>query len=255
MTPSRSDDDRPAPPAADSRRQALRLAADWSVRAMNGKFAVFGDGRPLRTPAGQPVVVASRPLAEAIAAELQGQVGKAALDVSRLPNLRLTATAIDQVAPGREAHIDAIAAYGETELLCYRAAHPADLVEGQHEAWQPLLDWAAERFAAPLVNTAGVMPQRQPADSLAALRRAVAGYDDLHLAALAVAVQTSGSLVVGLAMAEGRLDADQAFALAEFDESYQIEHWGEEAEAAQRRATRCADLRQIADFFRLINTV
>ena len=254
MTPSRSDDP-PAPPAAQARRLVPRLAAAWSVRPIDGGYGVYGDDRPLRTPAGQPVVVASRPLAEAIADELRAQVGLKALDVSRLPHMRLTATAIDQVAPARDAHMDAIAAYGETELLCYRAEHPADLVEGQHEAWQPLLDWAAERFAAPLANTAGVMPQRQPAESLAALRRAVAGYDNLHLAALAVAVQTSGSLVVGLAMAEGRLDADQAFTVSEFDESYQIARWGEEAEAAIRRATRRADLGRIADFLRLINTM
>ena len=239
--------------AAERADQAgLRRAAHWDVRPVDGGYEVFGDERPLRTPAGQPVAVASRPLAEAIAAELQAQVGRKTLDIAALPHLRLTATAIDQVATTREAYIDALAAYGETELLCYRAEHPADLVERQHTAWQPLLDWAATRFQARLTNTAGVMPHRQPLEALAALRKAIAGYDDLRLAALAVAVPTTGSLVVGLAMIEGQLDAEQAFALAEFDESYQIEHWGEDAEAAQRRTTRRSDLAQVTGFLQLL---
>lgn len=235
-----------------AKKPGLRRAAHWDVRSVEGGYGVFGDDRPLRTPAGQPVVVASRRLAEAIAHELQAQTGLKTLNIAALPHLRLTATAIDQVAATREAYIDALAAYGETELLCHRAEHPADLVEGQHGAWQPLLHWAAERFQAPLTNTAGVMPQSQPPASLAALRQAIAAYDDLRLAALAVAVPTTGSLVVGLAMVEGRLDAEQAFAVAEFDESYQIERWGEDAEAAQRRATRRHDLAQVMRFLDLI---
>jgi chaperone required for assembly of F1-ATPase len=169
-----------------------------------------------------------------------------------MPNLRLAATAIDQVASAREATIDAVTAFGDTELLCYRAEHPGDLVERQHAAWQPLLDWAARRFDAALCNTAGVMPRPQAPAALEALRAAVANYDDYMLAGLAFAVQTSGSLVIGLALAEERLDAAQAFDMAELDESYQIEQWGEDAEAAQRRATRRRDLQQAAAYMALV---
>lgn len=253
MTPphpdSEPDDNKPT----ERSRPALRRASHWEVRPQGARYGVFGDGRPLRTPAGLNVVVASRPLAEAIAGELRTQAAARSLDIAGLPNLRLAATAIDRVAAAREAHIDAVAAYGETELLCYRAEHPADLVERQHAAWQPLLDWAAARFGAVLGNTAGVMPQRQPPKSVMALRDAISTYDDLLLAALAFAVQTSGSLVVGLAMVEGRLDADQAFAMAELDETYQIEQWSEDAEATRRRETRRRDLMQVASFIALVH--
>lgn len=251
MTPSGSESKTGATDRAD--QAGLRRAAHWDVRAADGGYGVFGDDRPLRTPAGKPVVVAGERLALAIAAELQAQAARKTLDIAALPHLRLTATAIDQIAVSREAYIDALAAYGETELLCYRAEHPADLVERQHAAWQPLLDWAALRFGASLGNTAGVMPHSQPVAALAALRQAIAGYDDLRLAGLAVAVPTTGSLVLGLAMIERRLDAEQAFALAEFDESYQIEQWGEDAEAAQRRTTRRRDLAQVTGFLDLLD--
>jgi chaperone required for assembly of F1-ATPase len=250
MTAPASDDN--GAEEGESPKPALRRATTWGVRPTGGGYGVYGDEKLLRTPAGHDLVVPSRALAEAIAAEFRAQADVKTPDVTAMPNLRLAATAIDRVAAARQATIDTVAAHGETELLCYRAEHPADLVERQHAAWQPLLDWVALRFAASLVNTAGVMPRPQPPEALAALRAAVAGYDDLMLAALAFAVQTTGSLVVGLAMVEGRLDAAEAFAVAELDESYQIEQWGEDAEASKRRAIRRRDLAEAAAFIALM---
>ena len=254
MTSSESGKD-----SAGGRVAPLRRITTWLVRPEHAEsaaagFAIEGDDRPLLTPDGRPVVVPSRTLAEAIVAELRAQAEAKVPNIAAMPNLRLAATAIDCVAAARDATIDAVAAYGATELLCYRAEHPADLIERQHAAWQPLLDWAAARFDAPLVNAAGIMPRGQPDASLAALRAAVAAEDDLRLAALAFAVQTSGSLVVGLAMLHGRLNAAEAFALAELEETYQIEKWGEDSEATARRAQRRRDLLAAATFMALIKS-
>lgn len=251
MTAPNSDDPSAGKPAT-TRKPPSRRIASWDVRPAGDGFGIHGDGRLLRTPAGHGLVVPTRALADAIAGEFRAQAGAKVPSFIAMPNLRLAATAIDQVARGRDATIDAVTAFGETELLCYRAEHPADLVERQHGAWQPLLDWAAARFDAQLANTAGVMPRPQSAAALQALRGAVAQYDDHMLAGLAFAVQTSGSLVVGLALAEQRLDAGQAFDIAELDESYQIEQWGEDTEAAARRATRRQDLRQAAAYMALV---
>jgi chaperone required for assembly of F1-ATPase len=229
-----------------------RRITRWDVRPAGDGFGICGDDRLLRTPAGHDLVVPTRALADVIAVEFRAQATAKVPNFTAMPHLRLAATAIDQIGSMREVTVDAVAAFGETELLCYRAEHPGDLVERQHGAWQPLLDWAAVRFAAALCNTAGVMPRPQSPTALQALRTAVASYDDHMLAGLAFAVQTSGSLVIGLAMAEERLDAAMAFELAELDESYQIEQWGEDAEAAQRRATRRKDLEQAAAFMALV---
>ncbi len=251
MTAPNSDDPSVGKPAR-AREPTSRCIASWDVRPAEDGFGLYGDGRLLRTPAGRGLVVPTRALADAIAEEFRAQASAKVPNFTAMPNLRLAATAIDRVASARAATVDAVTAFGETELLCYRAEHPGDLVERQHGAWQPLLDWAALRFDAALCNTAGVMPRPQSAAALQALRAAVATYDDHMLAGLAFAVQTSGSLVVGLAMVEGRLDAAQAFEIAELDESYQIEQWGEDAEAAQRRATRRTDLRQAAAYLALV---
>lgn len=238
--------------AALAAKAAARAAQPAAVREGEGGFWLDLGGKPLRTPAGAELRLPTRALAAAIAAELGDAPAQAVRNVAAIPNLRFAATAQDRVAVAREETVAALAAYGETDLLCYRAAEPEELRQRQQGGWQPLLDWAANRFDAPLVCIFGISHQPQPAASLAALRGAVAAQDDMRLAGLAMAVQITGSLVLGLALLDGRIDAEEAFALAELDESFQIEKWGEDAEAATRRAARRRDLAETAAFLRLL---
>ncbi|MBV8702468.1 MAG: chaperone, ATP12, partial [Acetobacteraceae bacterium] len=157
----------------------------------------------------------------------------------------------ERIAPDPWPTIDAIARYAESDLLCYRAEQPAKLVARQAEGWQPWLDWAAARYGARLRVTTGVAPIKQHRDSVAALRDAVAAHDPYALAALGVAVPALGSLVLGLALAEARLDPVRAYALSALDELFQAELWGEDAEAAARRRAVAADI-ELAARFRLL---
>lgn len=202
-------------------------------------FAVRLDGRGLRTPAEAPLVVPNAALAEAIAAEWRAI--EAEIDPEKLPFTKAANTAIDRVRREREAVIDAIAAYGDADLLCYRAEEPAGLRARQAAAWQPWLDWAANELGAPLAPVEGVMHQRQPAASLAALRAEVACHDALGLTALYDLVTLSGSLVLGLAVARGALSGGDAWALSRIDEIWQSEQWGTDYEAEQ-----AADIREAA---------
>ncbi|HET8727246.1 MAG TPA: ATP12 family protein [Alphaproteobacteria bacterium] len=204
------------------------------------------DAKPLRTPARAPLVLPTRPLAEAIAAEWAAQEGQ--LRPGEMHRTQLAVTAIDRVAPNREAVIDEVTAYGGTDLLCYRAEAPLALAERQHAVWQPHLDWCAVAFDAPLAVTRGIIHRAQSEAALASLRRAVAAQDDLRLTALHTATVALGSLVLGLALIGRRIDAEEAFAASVLDEDFQIERWGEDAEAARRRAAIRAELAAIADF-------
>jgi chaperone required for assembly of F1-ATPase len=230
--------------------EAGRRTFKADVAAADGGFAVRIDGKPLKTPAGRPVVVPSRPLADAIAAEWHGQGAKP--DLNRVPLTRIAATALDRIPPRRDDVVAELTGYAETELVCHRASEPAALVARQIAAWQPLLDWLAQRFDAPLAATVGVLPRAQSASSLAALRQGMAALDDFRLAGLSVAVAAAGSLVIGLALVEKRLDAEQAFDAAELDATYQIEQWGEDEIARQRRAEVRDDLEAAARFLRLL---
>jgi chaperone required for assembly of F1-ATPase len=211
-----------------------RFYTSVDVRPAAGGYGVRLDGKPLRTPAKAPLVVPTRALAEAIAVEWRAQSDHVKLDA--LPLTRIASTALDLIPGRRPAIIAEVARYAGTDLVCYRADDPPELIERQQAAWQPLLDWASLRYDAPLLVRAGVAPVAQPPRSLAAYAAAVAAYALFELAALHLATATLGSLVLALALIEGRLDAESAFAAAELDQSFEIERWGEDAEAMRRRA-------------------
>jgi chaperone required for assembly of F1-ATPase len=221
-----------------------RFYGSVAVAPEDGGMAVLLDGKPVRTPAKRPLLLPTQTLAEAVAEEwrVQGEVVKP----QSMPLTQLCCTALDLAEPRAEALAAEIAAYGATDLLCYRAEAPAALVERQARLWQPLLDWAAAALAAPLAVTGGLVAVEQPPASLAALARAVAGHQGLALTALSQLVGVTGSLVLGLAVSAGRLTAAEAFELAELDGTWQMELWGADQEALDRRARQRADLEAAA---------
>jgi chaperone required for assembly of F1-ATPase len=206
--------------------------------------AIMLDGRPMHLPGGATLRVAHAKLAHAIADEWQRAGGGKGGEMSfaDTPFTRLAGTAQERIAADRWPTVDAIARYGENDLLCYRAEAPETLVRRQDAAWQPWLDWAERRYGAGLRVTTGVAAIRQHRGSVAALRSAVGALDLWALAALGVAVPALGSLVLGLALAEQALDPAAAHALGALDELFQVEQWGEDAAAATRRQAIADDI-------------
>ncbi|MGO8916931.1 MAG: ATP12 family chaperone protein [Stellaceae bacterium] len=227
-----------------------RFYGTVTVAPEAGGFGVSLDGKPLRTPAKAPLTVPSRTLAEAIAAEWRDQGPEVKL--GELALTRLASTAIDLVAARRTEVAAEVARYAGTDLVCYRASHPPELARRQHEAWQPLIDWATLRYDAPLETTVGIVPIAQSSVTLRAFAAAAESYAPLELAALHLATAACGSLVVALALIEGRLDVEGAFAAAQLDESFEIEQWGEDGEQAQRRAALRDDMALAESFIRLL---
>ena len=220
------------------------------VPAVGGGYAVAIDGRPARTPEGRELALPSESLARAVADEWRAQ-GKT-VEPASMPLTRLAATAMDRVGAGRREVIEQALKYAETDLLCYRAEAPPELARSQHQRWQPLLDWAADTQGARLRVTAGVSPVAQPKAALAALGTAVEALDDMKLTVLSTVTAASGSLIVALALLEGRIGADQAFETSQVDESFQMARWGGDAEAEERRRRLKADIRAAADFLGLL---
>ncbi|HEY0832975.1 MAG TPA: ATP12 family protein [Azospirillum sp.] len=216
-------------------------AGGWEVRL---------DGRVIRSPAKAPLVFASQALAQGVAAEWEAQGDE--VHPNAMPLMQLASTAVDVVGKQRDGIVTAVAKYAETDLLCYRAERPQALIDRQAQAWQPLLDWATLRYDAPLHVCAGLMPKPQPADATRALRHAVEALDDWTLSALQLATGACGSLVVALALIEGRVDAAEAFAVSQVDETFQIEQWGEDPEATKRRAALRADIASARRFVDLL---
>lgn len=217
-----------------------RFWQNASVEPCAGGFTVRLDARPVRTPAKAALVVPSLTMASAIAAEWQAQQGT--IKPETMPVTRSANAALDKIAPQFAEVAELIAAYGASDLLCYRATGPAGLVARQAAAWDPMLAWAAEALAAPLAVTAGVTPITQPAASLARLTAKVHACTPVELAALHDLVMISGSLVLGLAVTHGHADARTIWQLSRIDEDWQIEQWGQDHEAGESAALRRAAL-------------
>ncbi|MBL8644987.1 MAG: ATPase [Rhodospirillaceae bacterium] len=208
------------------------------------------DGKRLKTPLQKPLAAPSQTLAEAIAAEWDAQ--KEHVEPERMPVMRLLSTAVDRVTPERTGMIDELIRYADTDLLCYRAAHPAVLKQRQETLWQPVLDWAAARHGAHFLVVDGILPAEQSPETVAALKRAITALSDLHLTAFQASAAITSSLALSLAFVEGRLTAPEVFAAAHLDETYQIEMWGEDDLAAERRQRISDDLAGIGRFLELI---
>jgi chaperone required for assembly of F1-ATPase len=216
----------------------------------DGAHGITLDGRSVKTPGKRDLTVPSGTLAAAIAQEWNAQEGE--VRPATMPLTRLATTTVDRVATQRGAVVQQTANYAGTDLLCYRAVHPPTLAARQQAAWQPLIDWAVLRYDAPLSVTTGVIPKSQATTSLRALAAAVAELDDFTLTALHSATAACGSLVLGLALIEGRLDAEEAFAASQLDESFQIESWGEDSEQTERRRALAADIEAASRFISLL---
>ena len=222
-----------------------------AVAADDG-FQIVLDGRTARTPRKAALRLPTRALADAVADEWQAQSDS--VDPLTMPLTRLANSCIDTVTPQREAVVQTISAYGGSDLVCYRADAPPDLVAAQRAQWQPLVDWVERRHGAVLAVTSGITHVEQPAAALASLTAVVGEFDDYGLAALHDLTTITGSLVIGLAVADGEIGVDRAWTAAQVDEDYQAAKWGEDAEAAARRNRLKAELDQAKLFLDLLRS-
>ena len=229
--------------------KAKRFWTSAQAEACEGGFTVRLDGRAVKTPAKAALVVPTMAMAEAIAAEWDAQTGE--VKPATMPVTRAANSAIDKITAQRDEVVEIIAAYGATDLLCYRALAPVALIARQAAGWDPVLDWAAGALGARLVVTAGVVHVEQPPEALARLTARVAGMTEFQLAGLHDLVAISGSLVLALAVTEGRLGVDAAWVLSRIDETWQIEQWGADEEAAELEAARRVAFGEASRFYAL----
>lgn len=211
--------------------KAKRFWKAATAEACDGGFTVRLDGRAVKTPAKAAFVMPTLAMAQAAAVEWDAQQGVVKPDT--MPVTRAVNSAIDKLVPQFDAVVGLLAAYGASDLLCYRATGPEGLVARQTAGWDPLLDWAAQALNAPLRVTQGIVHIEQPPETVAQLHALTAGFTPFELAGFHDLVAISGSLVLAFAVTHGRLSANDAFGLSRIDEVWQAELWGidDEAEA------------------------
>jgi chaperone required for assembly of F1-ATPase len=197
-------------------------------------FGVRLDGRAPKTPQGRPLVLPTQAAAELLASEWAGQ--REEIVMGDMPATRLAFTAIDAVAEARDATAAEVARYAGSDLLCYFAQSPANLVQRQLVQWGPVLDWARDELGLTFERTVGVVHKPQPPATVDAVKALAERLDDFALAGLAHAAGLYGSAILAFALERDKLDGEAAFDLSRLDEAYQEEGWGVDAEAAERTA-------------------
>jgi chaperone required for assembly of F1-ATPase len=229
--------------------KAKRFWKTARAEPCDGGFTVRLDGRAVKTPAKAPFMLPTLAMAQAAAAEWDAQTGVVRPDT--MPVTRAANSAIDKLSPQFDEVVGLLAAYGASDLLCYRATGPEGLVARQAAAWDPLVDWAAQDLGAPLRVTSGIVHIDQPPESLARLHALTAAFDTFRLAAFHDLVAITGSLVLAFAVTKGRISAQDAFALSRIDEAWQAEIWGVDEEAAVLEASKRQALTEAARFYGL----
>ncbi len=212
--------------------------------------SVLLDDRPVRTPARARLVLPNASLAEAVADEWRA-VGED-IDPRAMPLTGLANAAIDRVGNDLISLASTIAGYGESDLLCYRAEAPPELVQREAEVWNPLLDWAERRYDVAFTLVSGIGHRAQPRQTVARLGQAVAARNAFELVALSHIVTIGGSLVIALMLAENAIGPDDAFDAAHLDELWQAELWGEDGVATEARRLRRRDFCSAARLLSLL---
>lgn len=210
------------------------------------------DGRLVKTPLKAPLQLPTRALAEAVAAEWAGQ--EAEIKPATMILMKLANTAIDRVRGDRARIEQEVLDFANSDLVCYRADRPPDLVQRHVKSWDPILDWARMALDAPFAVAQGVMHQPQPETALAAHALALKELSDFELAAYHSVMTLTGSALIAMMLARRAILPEAAWLAAHVDEDYQIEHWGQDAEAQARRAARYAEFMACCRFLELART-
>jgi chaperone required for assembly of F1-ATPase len=227
-----------------------RFYKDVTVGGEDGAWAILLDGRPVKTPAKHALTVPTKPLAEAIAGEWRAQGER--INPHLMPLSKLAITAIDGVAKHTADVAADIVKFAGSDMICYRAEAPEALTVLQGSAWDPILAWARSELGARFNLAVGVMPVHQSPAALEKVAEAVARFTAMALTALHVMTTLTGSALLALAHASGRISAEEAWLKAHVDEDWQISQWGVDVEAAQRRAARQAEMMAASRFLDLL---
>jgi len=221
----------------------------WQEVTLDAERGVRLDGKPVRTPGRLPLVLPTDAMAAAVAEEWRAVTGE--IDPRAMPLTGLANAAIERIPADPAVFAANLAAYAESDLLCYRADAPPELIARQAAAWDPPLVWATQRYDVHFTIASGVMHRPQPDATIERLAVAVSTRGAFELAGLSPVVTITGSLVLGLALIEGAMDAEAIWLAANLDEDWQAEQWGEDALAAQTRAAHLAEFDAAVRFLSL----
>ena len=229
-----------------------RFYDEVSIHELETGFAIKLDERSVKTPGKSDLVLPSRKAAELVASEWQSVSEE--INPLKMPVTRLVNTAVDGVANELQAVLEDIVRYASSDLLCYRADGPDGLIAAQREHWDPILDWAEQDLGAHFLLSEGIVHIAQPKETLASFSSRLKQHEDAYkITCIHSFTSLSGSALIALALAEGEVSSEAAWAAAHVDEDWNISQWGEDHEAAMRRTQRKLDFDAAYHLFQAVS--
>ncbi|MBB5720771.1 chaperone required for assembly of F1-ATPase [Loktanella ponticola] len=235
--------------------------SDWAAKRFwkstaavetEGGYKIELDGRPVKTPAKVLLVLPTAEMAAAVASEWDAQVDL--IDPLTMPVTRGANAAVDKVSVQKDEVVEMLAAYGDSDLLCYRAVGPEELIARQADVWDPLLSWAKTRFDVTLTSAEGVTHVPQNPENLARLHAELDRMTPYQIAAAHDLISLSGSLIIALAVIDGFLSAEQGWDVSRVDENWQFEQWGEDEDARALESIKRQAFHDAAKFYKMAAT-
>lgn len=226
-----------------------------SIAPQGGGYAIHLDGKPVRLPSGGGLVAPNAALADLVAQEWAAQ--GAEIDPETMPLTQILTTAANQDAQTRAAVREAVLAYLDTDLLCYRAAAPEEIARRQEDIWGRWCAWFAQESGAALAVTTGLAALKQPQAAHDFALARVQAMDPWHFNALQMATGLSGSLVMGLAFCAGAASPDDVYKAALVEEHYRAEIYNEALHGPDphQEKTRNAMLRDLRALRQFLETL
>ncbi len=231
-----------------------RFYKEVTVAPSGEGWTVLLDGKPVRTPARRPLELPTQAAARIVADEFDAQPDE--INPALMPATRLANTVVDGIAPDPQPIIEDVIRFAASDLLCYRAQSPRELVDRQSALWDKVIDWYRDAHGANFILAEGVMHVAQPREAMAIFSAIANRHADPFSAGCIHTFATlTGSAMLALAIAEGFLTVEEAWEAANVDEDWNVAHWGEDAEAVQRREARWRDMEAAGRLFAAVNQV
>ena len=196
-------------------------------------FQIMLDERILQTPLKRELILPNLNLAQEIAKEWdQDSIN---IKTESMIFYGLISTSLDKIIDNRNVYIDDILDYIDTDLICYRADNPKELVELQKSKWDPIILLVEKYIGTKVQVFIGVSPNKQHYTVHDGINNLIDQFDIFEISALHRITNITGSIFLSLCVLRKDISKNEVFELSFLDELWQEENWGFDKENSQKR--------------------
>ncbi len=196
-------------------------------------FEIMLDERILQTPLKRELVLPNLNLTKEIVKEWD-QVSKN-INTESMILYGLISTSLDKIIDNRNSYIDDILDYIDTDLICYRAENPKELVELQKNKWDPIILLIEKYIGTKVQVFRGILPKKQHITVHSKLNNIINQFNNFEISALHRITSITGSIFLSLCVLKKDISKNEVFELSFLDELWQAENWGFDEETSQKR--------------------